>query len=126
MSIDKSLCSLSFCRVSKKGDDFMSNIPDYSTLVLYIGVMAFIVSVITEVLKMWKWFDDRVPTPLVVIVLSLVLTPASLVALMSYYGRTVEWYEVFASFVAAFIVALVSMSGWERVTELFERMIKKG
>lgn len=104
----------------------MSNIPDYSTLVLYIGVMAFIVSVITEVLKMWKWFDDRVPTPLVVIVLSLVLTPASLVALMSYYGRTVEWYEVFASFVAAFIVALVSMSGWERVTELFERMIKKG
>ena len=109
-----------------KGDDFMSNIPDYSILILFIGVMAFIVSVITEVMKMWKWFDERVPTPLVVIILSLVLCPVSLVALMSYYSKPIEWYEIFASFIAAFIVALVSMSGWERVTELAERMIKKG
>lgn len=104
----------------------MNNIPDYSMLILFIGIMAFIVSVITEVFKTWKWFDERVPTPLVVIILSLVLTPVSLLALMSYYGRPVEWYEVFASFIAAFIVALVSMSGWERVTELAGRMIKKG
>jgi len=32
---------------------------------------------------------------------------------------------VFASFIAAFIVALVSMDGWERVTELAEKLIRK-
>ena len=29
------------------------------------------------------------------------------------------------SFIAAFIVALVSMDGWERVTELAEKLIRK-
>ena len=37
----------------------------------------------------------------------------------------IEWFMVFASFIAAFIVALVSMDGWERVTELAEKLIRK-
>lgn len=104
----------------------MDSIFDYSTPILYIGIMAFIVSVITEVLKTWKWFDNLVPTSLTVIVLSLILCPSCMIAAMSYYKLPIEWYEVFASFIAAFIVALVSMSGWERVSELAGRMIKKG
>ncbi len=98
---------------------------DISQIVVFIGVMAFIVSAVTEALKKWTWFDSRVPTALTVIVLSLVLCPASLLGLAAHFGVPVEWFEVFASFMAAFIVALVSMDGWERVTELAERLIRK-
>ena len=102
-----------------------SVVTDFSWIVLFIGVLAFVVSVITEALKKWQWFDKKVPTALVVLILSLILCPASMLGLMSYYGMPIEWYMVFASFIAAFVVALVSMDGWERVTELAEKLIKK-
>lgn len=98
---------------------------DFSQLVLFIGVLAFIVSVITEALKKWTWFDKKVPTALVVICLSLVLCPVSMLGMMSCMKQPIEWYMVFASFVAAFIVALVSMDGWERVSDLAGKLIKK-
>ena len=87
---------------------------DVSQIVLFIGVMAFIVSIITEALKKWT-----------VIILSLILCPVCLLGLAAYYGVAIEWFMVFASFIAAFIVALVSMDGWERVTELAEKLIRK-
>lgn len=94
-------------------------------IMAFVGVMAFFVSVITEALKKWTWLDSRVPTPLVVILLSIILCPACLLGLASYFGVAIEWFMVFASFIAAFIVALVSMDGWERVTELAKKLIRK-
>lgn len=104
----------------------MSNLTtDASQLILFIGILAFIVSAITEALKKWKWFDDRVPTALTVMILSLILCPVTMLGMASYYGVAIEWFMVFASFIAAFIVALVSMDGWERVTELAGKLIRK-
>lgn len=103
----------------------LTSIVDVSKLILMIGVMAFLVSVITEGLKKIRWLEEHVPTALTVIILSLVLCPASFVALMCYLKQPVEWYMVFASFVAAFIVALTAMDGWERVAALAQRMIPK-
>ena len=99
---------------------------DFSQFILFIGVLAFVVSVITEALKKWEWVDKKVPTALVVICLSLVLCPVAMLGMMQYLKQPIEWYMVFASFVVAFIVALVAMDGWERVTELAEKLIKKG
>lgn len=98
---------------------------DVSQVIVFIGVMAFIVSVVTEALKKWEWFEEKVPTALTVICLSLILCPACLFGLAAYYGIAIEWFMVFASFIAAFIVALVAMDGWERVTDLAGRMIRK-
>ena len=91
-----------------------------SYLLIAIGVMAFIVSVITQVIKSWPGLSS-LPTSAVVIVLSLVLCPAAFLAVMSWLGRPVAWYMVFACMVAAFVVALVSMDGWERIREIWER-----
>ena len=105
----------------------MKNITlDVSQIIVFVGVMAFIVSCITETLKKWTWFDDKVPTALTVIILSLILCPAGMLGMAAYYGVPVEHFMVFASFIAAFIVALASMDGWERATELAERLIRKG
>lgn len=98
---------------------------ELSNVILYLGIMAFLVSVVTEVLKKWEWLRTKVPTALVVIAVSLILCPVSLIAVLMYFGLVITWYMVFASFIAAFIVAMIAMDGWERVTELAGRMIKK-
>ncbi len=103
----------------------MASFTDASQITAFIGVMAFIVSAITEALKKWVWFDNKVPTALTVILLSLILCPACLLGLAAYYGIAVTWFMVFASLIAAFIVALVSMDGWERITGLAEKLIRK-
>lgn len=94
-------------------------------LVMIIGFLAFLVSVITQVLKQISWLEKRVPTQITVIVTSLILCPAAVTAMMVYYKVPIDWFVVFASFIASFVVALVSMDGWERVTELADRLIRK-
>ena len=91
-----------------------------SYLLIAIGVMAFIVSVVTQVIKSWPGLD-KLPTSAVVIVLSLILCPVYFVALMAWLKQPIVWYMVFACMIAAFVVALVSMDGWERVKEIWER-----
>lgn len=91
-----------------------------SYAVIAIGAMAFIVSVITQVIKSWPGLNV-LPTSAVVIVLALILCPVTMLAVMQYLKQPVEWYMVFACMLAAFIVALVAMDGWERVTEIWDR-----
>ena len=61
----------------------MNEIMQYPLYLLTaIGVMAFIVSVITQVIKSWPGLE-KLPTAAVVIVLSLILCPAAFIALMA-------------------------------------------
>ncbi len=91
-----------------------------SYLLIAIGIMAFIVSVITQVIKSWPGLDI-LPTTAVVIVLSLILCPVAFIALMAWQSQPIAWYMVFACMIAAFVVALVSMDGWERIKEIWGR-----
>ena len=85
-----------------------------------VGAMAFLVSVITQVIKSWPGLG-KLPTSAVVIVLSLILCPLTLLSLLSYLGQAITWYMIFACMIAAFIVALVAMNGWEKVNEIWQR-----
>ena len=99
----------------------MNEIMQYPLYLLTaIGVMAFIVSVITQVIKSWPGLE-KLPTAAVVIVLSLILCPAAFMALMAWQKQPITWYMVFACMIAAFVVALVAMDGWERLKEILER-----
>lgn len=85
-----------------------------------IGVTAFIVSVITQAIKEMPILK-KIPTNVVVLVLSLILCPVEVVVFCQYYKIVILWYYIFASFIAAFIVYLVATGGWERVTELWNK-----
>ena len=87
---------------------------------MIIGILAFVVSVIIEVIKNVS-FLKNIPTDLVVIVLSEVLTVLSFTAYMSYNGIAVTWYLAVGSFIAGFFVAFVAMYGWDKITELYNR-----
>ncbi len=91
-----------------------------SYLMIAIGMMAFLVSVITQVIKSLPGLD-QLPTSAVVFLLSLILCPVTFLALMAWQKRPIEWYMIFACMIAAFIVALVAMGGWEKVSEIWNR-----
>ena len=80
-----------------------------------IGILAFLVSVVVQVIKEMPVLK-KIQTNVVALAVSLILTPVAVVVLCIYYGIVIEWYYVFASFLAAFIVYLVSTGGWERIT----------
>ena len=85
-----------------------------------IGVLAFLVSAIVQTIKEMPELK-KVQTNAVALITSLILTPASVIVFCTYYKIVIEWYYIFASFIAAFIVYLVSTGGWERVTEMWNR-----
>ena len=85
-----------------------------------VGIMAFLVSMITQVVKDLPWLT-QIPTSVVALCVSLILCPVAVVIACQYFKIVIEWYYIFASFVAAFIVYLVATGGWERVTEIWQR-----
>lgn len=85
-----------------------------------VGALAFMVSMITQVIKEMPGLK-RVQTNAVALGVSLVLCPAAVVIACQYFKIVIVWYYVFASFLAAFVVYLVSTGGWERVAEMWER-----
>ena len=88
-----------------------------------IGAIAFIVSVITQVIKGVAVFA-KIPTDGLVLVLSIGITVAAFVAYMQYLHMTILWYMVLAAIMAGFVVAFVAMYGWEKLSELWKRFGK--
>lgn len=93
-------------------------------VMMFIGICAFFTSVITEALKSIDKINS-LPTKLVCYIVALVLTTPLYCAMMAFLNQPIEWFMVFASFLASFVVAKVSMNGWDDVTELAQRLIRK-
>ncbi|MBR2402785.1 MAG: hypothetical protein IKB01_08485 [Lachnospiraceae bacterium] len=92
-------------------------------LLAIIGVLAFLVSVITQVFK-GVGVLSKIPTDILVFVLSIGLTVTGFVAYMQYINQTILWYMILATILAGFVVAFVAMYGWEKVSELWKRFYK--
>lgn len=90
------------------------------TIILAIGVLAFCVSVITEVFK-GVGLLAKIPTDALVLVLSLALTITAFIAYMQYVQQAILWYMILAAIMAGFLVAFVAMYGWQKLTELWGR-----
>lgn len=95
-----------------------------SVLMAFIGVCAFLTSIVTEALKSIDKINSF-PTKLVCYIVALILTTPVFCAMMAYMNQPIEWFMIFASFLASFVVAKVSMNGWDDVTELAQRLIRK-
>ena len=85
-----------------------------------IGVLAFLVSIIVQVIKEMPGINN-IQTSIVALVASLILCPVALLILCTYYKAAITWYYIVASVIAAFIVYLVATGGWEKVKEIWER-----
>lgn len=92
-------------------------------LIAAIGVLAFIVSLVTQVFK-GVGALAKIPTDILVLVLSIGITVAAFVAYMQYIQQCIIWYLIIAAILAGFIVAFVAMFGWEKLSELWKRFYK--
>ena len=90
----------------------------------FIGVCAFLTSIITEALKSIEKIN-RLPTKMLCYIVALILTTPVFCAIMAYLNQPIEWFMIFASFLASFVAAKISMNGWDDVTELAQRLIRK-
>lgn len=88
-----------------------------------IGALAFMVSVITQVFK-GVGVLSKIPTDILVFVLSIGITVVAFVAYMQYIQMTILWYMILAAIMAGFIVAFVAMYGWEKLSGLWKRFWK--
>lgn len=64
------------------------------------------------------------PTKAFVILISLIVTVAALLIYVAYAGIPLLWYYVALAVFAAFVVAYISMYGWDTFKELKDRFIK--
>ena len=102
----------------------IEHILEHGTFLLSaLGVLAFAVSVITQVIKDFPVLK-KIQTNLLALILSMILTPLSVVALcQSQSNPSIEitWYYMVAAVIAGFVVYLISTGGWERVSEIWNR-----
>lgn len=95
-------------------------VENLSQLMIAIGALAFVVSVITEVIK-GIGVLKKIPTDIVVIVLSMILTVVAFFAYAQYTSLVVAWYLVVAAIICGFFVAFIAMYGWDKINELWNR-----
>jgi len=91
-----------------------------TAILAVIGALAFMVSVITQVFK-GVGVLAKIPTDILVFVLSIGMTVTAFVAYMQYIQQTILWYMILAAILAGFLVAFVAMYGWEKFAELWNR-----
>ena len=95
-----------------------------TTLIIgIIGALAFAVSIITRVFKGVSGLK-KIPTDILVFVLSIGITVVAFIAYMQYIQQAILWYMIIAAIMAGFLVAFVAMYGWEKVAELWKRFYK--
>lgn len=85
-----------------------------------IGVLAFLVSIITQVIKEMPGLKN-IQTNAVALVVALILCPLAVVILCIMFNIRLLWYYIVGAVIAAFIVYLVATGGWEKVSEMWKR-----
>ena len=93
-------------------------------LMAALGALAMLVSVITEVVKNVGVLK-KLPTDLLVLVLSVGLCVAAYFAAAGHYGFGGAWYMVLGAAAAGFVVAFIAMFGWEKLGALRQRFVPK-
>lgn len=89
-------------------------------LLMTIGVLAFLTSAITQVIKEMPGLKD-IQTNAVALVVALILCPLAVVILCIAFNIPLLWYYIAGAVIAAFIVYLVATGGWEKVTDIWNR-----
>lgn len=89
-------------------------------LLIAVGVAAFLVSTITQVIKEMPVLK-KIQTNAVALTVSMIICPVAVIIACQYFNIVITWYYIFASFIAAFIVYLVATGGWEKVSGMWNR-----
>lgn len=98
----------------------MENVLNWSVVISIIGVLVVLTNIIVQVLKKLIW--DRLPTNILAIIVSMVLTLVAFFAYCQIKAIAVVWYMVAAAVVLGFLVAYAAMFGFDKLKEVLTQI----
>ncbi len=100
----------------------MENMMNGPVLISIIGVLVVLTNLVVQVIKKLTW--DKIPTNILAVVVSIVLTLGTFFAYCQVKTIDVVWYMVFAAAVLAFMVAYAAMFGYDKLMEALGQISK--
>lgn len=98
----------------------MENIFNIPVLLSIIGALVVVTNIIVQVLKNLTW--DKLPTNILAVIVSMVLTLVAFFAYCQICSIAVEWYMVVAAVVVGFLTSYAAMFGFDKLKESITQM----
>ena len=98
----------------------MESILNWSVVISIFGVLVVLTNIITQVLKKVTW--EKLPTNILVVIISMVLTLVAFFAYCQIKAVAVVWYMVVATVVLGFMVAYAAMFGFDKLKEALTQL----
>ena len=89
---------------------------------IMLTVLLALVTTVTMVVEVIKRLIPKVPTDLVVFIISIALTVVALFICAEIMEITVMWYYAVGAVVLGIAVAYAAMFGWDKFTTLWSRL----
>ena len=100
--------------------DILNLIIQYGSV--FAIIFTALVTAVTMIVEVVKRLLPKVPTDLVVFVISIAMTILVMYIYAAIIGITVMWYYAVGAVTVGFAVAYAAMFGWEKFTALWSRM----
>lgn len=100
--------------------NIINTIISYGSIIL--GIMFVLTTTVQLFVEVTKRLIPKVPTDLVVFVISIVLTVLALYIYAAVMEITVMWYYAVGAVVLGIFVAYAAMFGWDKFTGLWTRL----
>lgn len=98
----------------------MENVFNIPVLLSIIGALVVVTNIIVQVLKNLTW--DKLPTNILAVIVSMVLTLVAFLAYCQICSIAVEWYMVVAAVVVGFLTSYAAMFGFDKLKESITQM----
>ena len=95
-----------------------------SVLIMIIGALTLCVNVITQVFKKTFGWKKDIPTQIICLILSIVLTLIAMVVYCQIKGITILWYYWVGSVICGFFVSYSAMFGFDTLKDVNNQYIK--
>ena len=100
--------------------NFINTIFNYGSIIL--TVLLVLVTTVTMIVEVAKRLVPKVPTDLVVFIVSIALTVVAMFICAEIMEITVMWYYAVGAVVLGIAVAYAAMFGWDKFTALWTRL----
>ena len=92
----------------------------YGSIIL--GIMFALTTAVTLIVEVVKRLVPKIPTDLVVVVISIALTVLAMIVYASVIEISVMWYYAVGAVILGIFVAYAAMFGWDKFTAIVSRL----
>lgn len=102
-------------------ENIVLNLPAViSAVLLIVAILVVITNIIVQVVKKATW--DKIPTNLLVVIVSMLLTVGVFLAIFQIRAVAITWYIIAAVVILGIFVAYAAMFGFDKFREALEQI----